>query len=196
MDFPETLPSIWMGLGNPGSRYRKTRHNVGYRVIDTLLERYGKTILKEKARTARVWEGSIAGKEVLMVKPTTYMNLSGQAAKWILDEKKVSPDALVVFHDDMDLALGRTKLKWKGGDAGHKGIRSITTYLQTDTFFRVRIGIGRPPEGVEAADYVLSDFTPDEEIDLVQTLDRIAKGMAEWVENGIENARNLLNFRH
>ena len=196
MTLPETLPSIWMGLGNPGSRFRNTRHNVGYRVIDTLLDRYGKASLPGKTRKGRVWKGSIAGKEILMVKPTSYMNLSGQAAKWILDEAKASPDALIVFHDDMDLELGRTKLKWKGGDAGHKGVRSIITYLRTDTFFRVRIGIGRPPEGVEAADYVLSDFTPDEETNLAQTLDRIAGGMAEWAENGIENALNFLNFRH
>ena len=139
--------------------------------------------------------GSIGNHRILLVKPVTFMNLSGKAAKRILDKKGASPESLIVFHDDMDLEFGRTKLKWKGGDAGHRGIRSIITYLQTDTFFRVRIGIGRPPEGVEATEYVLSDFTPDEEKKLTQTLTRIAEGMVKWAESGIENARNILTLR-
>jgi len=184
-----------MGLGNPGSRFRNTRHNVGYRVIDTLLDRYGKTSLPGKTRKGRVWKGSIAGKEILMVKPTSYMNLSGQAAKWILDDAKASPDALIVFHDDMDLELGRTKLKWKGGDAGHKGIRSIMETLQTDAFFRVRVGIGRPPEGLEAAECVLSSFEREERETVGEAMARVAEGLEIWADMGTKHALNFLNRR-
>ena len=102
---------------------------------------------------------------------------------------------MVVFHDDMDLDLGRTKLKWKGGDAGHKGIRSIMETLQTDAFFRARIGIGRPPEGVEAAEYVLSRFSQTERKAIDEAMVRVAEGMETWARQGTTNALNFLNRR-
>ncbi len=192
MDFPDTLPFIWIGLGNPGTRYVKTRHNTGYRAIDRLIERFGGR-LQGETRHGKVWKGSIRGNRVYMMKPSTFMNLSGKAARWILDREGLKPEHMVVFHDDMDLDVGRTKLKWKGGDAGHKGIRSMMSYLQTDAFFRVRIGIGKPLEGETGSEFVLSTFTSAEEEEIHSALSRIVKGMEIWADKGTRQVLNFLN---
>ena len=194
MTYPERLPLIWVGLGNPQARYLKTRHNVGYKVIDYFSEKV-EGLFRQKARYGELWEGSIHGERIVMIKPTTYMNLSGKAVRWVLKEEGQDPQSMVVFHDDIDLDIGRTKIKWKGGDAGHKGIRSIMSYLQTDAFFRVRIGIGRPPEGLEASEYVLSPFTRQEVKTIDDTLRRIAEGMEIWANKGTRNALSYLNRR-
>ncbi len=183
-----------MGLGNPGAQFIKTRHNVGYRMIDFLMEKFGGEFYS-KARYGKVWKGSIYKNTVFMVKPTTFMNLSGKTARWILDREGLLPERMVVFHDDMDLERGRTKLKWEGGDAGHKGIRSIIMCLQTGAFFRVRIGIGRPPKDKDASDHVLADFAPEEEEEIYGALVRITEGMEIWAEKGTKNALNFLNHR-
>lgn len=194
MTYPERFPLIWVGLGNPGARYLKTRHNVGYEVIDYLSEK-AEGLLRQKTVYGELWEGSIHGERIVMIKPTTYMNLSGRAVRWILSEEGLGPEMMVVFHDDIDLDLGRTKIKWKGGDAGHKGIRSIMSYMQTDAFFRVRIGIGRPPEGLDASKYVLSAFTRQEEETIDGAMVRIAEGMEIWANKGTRNALSYLNRR-
>ncbi len=192
MNPPEKLPVIWMGLGNPGTEYIKSRHNAGYRAIDYILKTFGGEF-DGNLRNGKVWRSTIGGKFVVIVKPNTYMNLSGKAARWILMKEGVSVDNLVVLHDDMDLDLGRIKIKWKGGDAGHKGIRSIIRYLQTDKFFRIRIGIGKPTDGKGGSDYVLSDFTPDEEVKISRVLPHIAVGMEIWADKGTNYAFNYLN---
>jgi len=191
---PGELPLLWLGLGNPGSKYQETRHNIGRAVIDFFLERFGGS-RQSKIHLATLWEASIYGKRVTLVKTTTYMNLSGKAVRSVLSEISMGPETMVVFHDDMDLDLGRTKLKWKGGDAGHKGIRSIMETLQTDAFFRARIGIGRPPEGVEAAEYVLSRFSQTERKAIDEAMVRVAEGMETWARQGTTNALNFLNRR-
>ncbi len=185
---------MWLGLGNPGKKYRGTRHNIGMAMIDFFLERLGGSSLG-KARLGEMWETTVHGKKVVLAKPKTYMNLSGRAARWALQETGVSPDAMVVFHDDMDVDVGRIKLKWKGGDAGHKGIRSIMETLQTDAFFRVRIGIGRPPEGLEAAEYVLSSFEQEERKAVGEAMARVAEGLEIWADMGTKHALNFLNRR-
>ncbi len=194
MDFPEKLPRVWIGLGNPGTQYGKTRHNAGYRALDILKKRFGATP-ETRSRHGKVWKGNVRGNEIYMMKPTTYMNLSGNAARWLLNREGLQPEDMVVFHDDMDLETGITKLKWKGGDAGHKGIRSIISSLRTNAFFRVRIGIGRPPAGEEASDYVLARFTPAEEETLHGSLSRIAEGMEIWADKGTIHVLNFLNPR-
>lgn len=194
MTYPDNLPHVWVGLGNPETKYLKTRHNVGYRVIDFFLEKF-EELFHLKTRHGKLWEVSIHGERIVMIKPTTYMNLSGRAVRWVLKEEGLDPETMVVFHDDMDLDLGRIKIKWKGGDAGHKGIRSIISYLQTDAFFRVRIGIGRPPENREASEYVLSPFTQQEKKTINDAMARIAEGVEIWSEKGTINALNYLNRR-
>jgi len=191
---PEELPRVWLGLGNPGKKYQETRHNVGMAMIDFFLEKLGGS-RRQKTRHGTMWQAMFHGLGVTLVKPTTYMNLSGRAARWALQETRMDPEAMVVFHDDMDLDPGRIKLKWKGGDAGHKGIRSIMETLQTDAFFRVRIGIGRPPEGIEASEYVLSRFERAEREVIDETLVRVAEGMETWAEKGTTDALNFLNRR-
>ncbi len=194
MTTPEELPLLWLGLGNPGKKYRGTRHNIGMAMIDFFLERFGGSS-RGRARLGEMWETTVHGEKVVLVKPKTYMNLSGRAARWALQETGVSPDAMVVFHDDMDLDVGRIKLKWKGGDAGHKGIRSIMETLQTDAFFRVRVGIGRPPEGLEAAEYVLSSFEREERETVGEAMARVAEGLEIWADMGTKHALNFLNRR-
>ena len=194
MAVPEELPRVWLGLGNPGKKYQGTRHNVGMAMIDFFLEKLGGA-RHQKTRHGTMWQAMFHGLGVTLVKPTTYMNLSGRAARWALQETGMDPEAMVVFHDDMDLDPGRIKLKWKGGDAGHKGIRSIMETLQTDAFFRVRIGIGRPPEGIEASEYVLSRFERAEREVIDEVLVRVAEGMETWAEKGMTDALNFLNRR-
>lgn len=148
-------------------------------------------------KTRHGWVGKVFlyGRKITVIKPTTYMNLSGRAARWMLQETGLGPEEMIVFHDDMDLDIGRIKLKWKGGDAGHKGIRSIIETLRTDAFFRVRIGIGRPPEGCDASEFVLSPFTAGERGVIDQALARIAEGLEIWATKGSTNALNFLNRR-
>ena len=194
MTAPEELPRVWVGLGNPGNRYRGTRHNVGMAAVDFFLERFAGAPF-EKTRHALVADLTFHGREVMILKPTTYMNLSGRAVRWALEKTGLGPESMIVFHDDLDLDLGRIKLKWKGGDAGHKGIRSIMETLRTDAFFRVRIGIGRPPEGWEASDYVLSRFDGEEEEVIAGTVARVAEGLEIWATKGTTSALNFLNRR-
>jgi PTH1 family peptidyl-tRNA hydrolase len=150
-----------VGLGNPGSRYADTRHNVGFRVI----ERLGASnciVLRNHLPTAVYGEGTIAAHAVVLALPLTYMNVSGTAVADLCAHFAIPPGDLIVAHDDLDLHLGRVKLKTKGGDAGHHGVQSIIEHLGTGEFLRIRIGIGRPASRDEIVAYVLSPFMPDE----------------------------------
>jgi peptidyl-tRNA hydrolase, PTH1 family len=150
-----------VGLGNPGSRYDDTRHNVGFRVIASLgaAHRIG---LQSHLSTAVYGEGTIAAQPVVLASPRTYMNASGKAVADLCAHFSIPSNDLIVAHDDLDLPLGRVKLKMKGGDAGHYGVRSIIAHLGTGDFLRIRVGIGRPASKEEIVTYVLSPFTPDE----------------------------------
>lgn len=150
-----------VGLGNPGSRYHATRHNVGFLVIDALAAAHRLAIRKELP-TAQYGEGSIGARRVVLAKPLTYMNVSGVAVAALCTHFAISSSELLVIHDDLDLVLGRIKLKTKGGDAGHYGVRSVIAHLGTGDFARLRVGIGRPPTKEEIVPYVLSPFARDE----------------------------------
>jgi peptidyl-tRNA hydrolase, PTH1 family len=150
-----------VGLGNPGPRYESTRHNVGFRVIDTLGTTH-RIILRGRLLTAAYGEGTIAAQRVVLAKPMTYMNASGRAVASLCAHFPILPSELIVIHDDLDLPLGRIKLKHKGGDAGHYGVRSIIEHLGTGEFVRIRVGIGRPARKAEVVEFVLSPFTPAE----------------------------------
>ena len=151
---------VIVGLGNPGGRYEQTRHNLGFDVVDALARAWRVSLVTREA-DALCGQGCVDNHPVLLAKPQTYMNLSGQAVAPLLHYLQAG-DRLIVIHDDLDLALGQIKIKRSGGDAGHRGIRSITEWLGTGDFNRIRMGIGRPPCRDAVLDHVLSPFTEDE----------------------------------
>lgn len=148
-------------MGNPGPRYELTRHNIGFLVADNLAEKHQIKLVQNKHK-ALCGEGEIEGCQVMIAKPMTYMNNSGQAAKPLLSALKIFPKQVLVIHDDIDLPLGKIKMKTKGGDAGQLGVRSITERFGTDQFCRVRVGVGRPDDPENIVDYVLTQFTKGE----------------------------------
>jgi len=168
---------VIVGLGNPGQRYRHTRHNIGFDVIEALAQRYHIAIQQREAE-ALCGTGSIGQCRVLCVKPQTYMNASGQSVAPLVRRYLRQGEVLIVVHDDIDLPVGKLKLKRQGGDAGHLGIRSLIACLKGDAFWRIRMGVGRPPRKEDIVDYVLSPFT-DEEAEARQTM--IAQAVT-WVE--------------
>jgi PTH1 family peptidyl-tRNA hydrolase len=173
----QNLTRVILGLGNPGRRYQATRHNFGVMVLGDLLRRRHLTFLPGRGS----FEGSRVsspGGDVLLVRPTTFMNHSGRAALEIRDRTGISADRFLVLCDDLDLPLGRIRLKQGGGSGGHRGLESLIRELQSEDFLRLRIGIGRPPEGVEVSDYVLSAFD-GEELDRGR---RIVESAADAVE--------------
>jgi peptidyl-tRNA hydrolase, PTH1 family len=149
-----------LGLGNPGPRYELTKHNAGFWVVDNLAEKYNIRLDRHKYFSL-YGRGEIEGLEVVIAKPMTYMNESGKAAKSLLSAFSLSPEQMLVIHDDIDLPLGKIKKKLKGGDGGQRGIRSTIQSVRTGEFARVRVGIGRPEDKDDIVDYVLSLF--DEE---------------------------------
>ena len=150
-----------MGLGNPEPRYHATRHNVGFLVIDALGALH-RMPLREHLPTAQLGAGTIGTHQVVLAKPLTYMNASGKAVAGACAHFSIPPNDVIVIHDDLDLSLSRVKLKMRGGDAGHYGVRSVIESLGTGDFARIRVGIGRPPTKDEVVSYVLSPFAPDE----------------------------------
>ncbi len=182
------------GLGNPGRNYKDTRHNAGFMVIDYMARQNGIKVrsFKYKARTGT---GRIDREKILLLKPRTYMNLSGISVEECLKGQKVEPARLVVIHDDMDLPAGRIKVKAGGGSGGHKGIDSIIKYLGTDEFARVRFGIGKPVDKEETVDYVLSPFSPSEREELENALEKGARAALCVVFEGADAAMNKFNFK-
>ncbi len=150
-----------VGLGNPGPRYRGTRHSIGFLVIEALAAAH-QIALRRELPKARYGEGAIGDQRVVLARPLTYMNQSGEAVAALTARFSIAPDDLVVIHDDLDLVLGRIKRKTRGGDAGHYGVRSIIEHLGTGDFTRIRVGIGRPATRAEIIPYVLDPFRPDE----------------------------------
>lgn len=182
---------MWMiaGLGNPGSRYRSTRHNAGFLVLDALASRH-RIDWRERKQVALMGEGRVGRDEVILVKPQTYMNNSGQVVAPMLRKKGLTAASLIVAHDDLDLPFGRIKIRQGGGAGGHKGVQSILRELGDGGFLRVKIGIGRP-EGDEPADrYVLSPFAKDEADILGERLDQGVEAIECILRDGVERAMN------
>lgn len=151
-----------IGLGNPGSKYRLTRHNVGFMVVDFLANVFGLRWKHAFLQQSLVSIGSYKGVDFCLAKPLTFMNLSGQAASRLVKKFRVSLEKVVVVHDDMDIKLGKIKIKKGGGSAGHKGVESVISSLGSSDFIRVRVGVGRPQPGFDVVEYLLSDFSSDE----------------------------------
>ncbi|MDF2875814.1 MAG: pth [Sporomusa sp.] len=182
---------IIVGLGNPGQEYSATRHNIGFMAVDKLADKWAITPWRERYN-ALVAE--YRGEEtVLLVKPLTYMNLSGRAVAPLAAFYKVQYGDITVIYDDLDLPAGRLRLRLKGGSGGHRGIESMLYELGKDDFARVRIGIGRPPQGWETANYVLGRFTTEEAPAISQALDQAAGAVECILQEGFTKAMNKFN---
>lgn len=158
------------GLGNPGRRYSSTRHNVGFMAVDFICERLGADF-RENICFSLVAKAKFEGEEVVLAKPQTYMNLSGAAVSALLKHFSINTGDLTVIHDDVDIPLGKVKEKISGGSAGHKGVASIIEGVGTGDFRRLRMGVGRPAEGVDTDDHVLSPFGKDERSIIAETFE-------------------------
>lgn len=186
---------LLMGLGNPGYQYALTRHNVGFWTIDRLAKVL-KIPLRNLKHQSLVGSGVYQGSGVVLAKPLTYMNRSGIAAVGVAGMFKISPENILVIHDDLDLLPGKLRLKTKGGSGGHNGIKSIIDHLQTEEFNRLRIGIGRPPEGEgqnPAVGHVLAPFSCQEEEIMTEALARAEAAALHFIRHGIIDAMNRYN---
>jgi peptidyl-tRNA hydrolase, PTH1 family len=187
---------MWLvvGLGNPGSQYERTRHNVGFMVVDELFARAGAGPTKNKFG-AEISETKLDSDRVLLCKPMEYMNVSGQAVSRIAGFWKIPPGSTLVVHDDLDLPFGRLKLGVGGGTGGHRGLRSLVACLGTPDFCRVRVGVGRPAAGQDPADYVLSFFSQTEQKALSSVVAEASDAVEAIVRQGLTVAMNRFNPR-
>ena len=184
---------VIVGLGNPGPEYRKTRHNLGFWVVDRLAERWGAR-LSRRAFLAMVGEVQWRDEKILLVQPQTYMNRAGEAVARIRDFYHLALCDFVVIHDDLDLPLGRIRIKRGGGGAGgNRGVVSLIEVLGSKDFTRVKMGIGRPPGQQDPADFVLQPFTPSEEAFILPVVDRAVEAVEVLLAEGIERAMALFN---
>lgn len=183
-----------LGLGNPGQRYAQTRHNVGFLVVDRLAERLG-AACDRKQLGSQVGAVSVGGQSVVLAKPQTFMNRSGQAAASLSGYYKVDKEDVVVVHDEVDLPFGELKVKKGGGHAGHNGIRDILAMLKTPDFVRVRVGVGRPVDPRPTADHVLGRWTDTEREALPGLVDAAADAVEHVVTEGASAAMNRVNTR-
>jgi PTH1 family peptidyl-tRNA hydrolase len=182
-----------VGLGNPGERYARTRHNVGVMALQRAADRW-KVNLPVSAYT-RHGRGRVGTVDVMLAAPLAWMNQSGSVVKALLDDCGSSPHDLLVIHDDLDLPVGRLRLKRSGGSGGHNGILSLLTALDTNQFSRLKVGIGRPRPGEETADYVLSPFTPEERVMINAALDRAVLALECVVLEGVDMAMNRFHVQ-
>ncbi len=187
----ETLKMV-VGLGNPGREYARHRHNVGFQCLDLLAEAHGLSFDRRR-RNALLALGHIESRRVVLVKPMTFMNNAGVAVAAVARFYKIAPGDILVVYDDLDLPLGRIRLRPSGGSGGHNGMKSIIQHLGTQDFPRLRVGIGRPPGRMDPVDYVLQDFSPEQEEIMAQVRDRAVQAIECWLRDGIVEAMNTFN---
>jgi peptidyl-tRNA hydrolase, PTH1 family len=183
---------VWLivGLGNPGPDYAGNRHNAGFMVLDTLAARIGGRFRSHRAR-ADVVEGRLDGHRVILAKPRSYMNESGGPVVALRDFFKVPTERVIVVHDELDIPYGTLRLKRGGGDNGHNGLRSITKSLGDREYLRIRFGIGRPPGRMDAASFVLRDFSATERKELGLDIERAADAVSDLLRDGLDRAQNV-----
>lgn len=181
-----------VGLGNPGKKYDRTRHNVGFEVIDKCQERLKIELNQSKFKGAFGFT-RVGSEKVFLLKPLTYMNLSGEAIAPLMNYFKIDKEDLLVVYDDLDLPPGKIRLRQKGSHGGHNGIRSIIQQLGTDQFNRIRIGIGRPDPGIAVPDYVLGSFAPNDRQNIDESVERASKAVEAWVEKDFLKVMNDFN---
>lgn len=187
-----TDTAIIVGLGNPGPRYADTRHNIGWRVLDLLAGQIGVPV-NERRPKAVLGAGYFAGRRVVLAKPRTFMNNSGEAVEYLLARFGGGPSNLLIIYDEMALLPGRIRLRAAGSDAGHNGVRSIIQSVGGTGFPRLRIGIGAPPPGIVAREYVLGKFTDDEAESVAGAVERAAAAILCVLEENIDAAMNRFN---
>lgn len=180
---------IIVGLGNPGKEYKATRHNVGFMVIDELARRWGIGSWRTKFQ-ADISEARVDNQKILLVKPQTYMNLSGQAVAPLAAWHKTAPQDVVVIYDDLDLAAGKIRLRTNGSSGGHRGMQSIIEQMGTAVFGRIRVGIGRPPAGWTVNQYVLSAIAGDDQTAIAAAVVRSGDAVACIINDGMTKAMN------
>ena len=184
---------IIAGLGNPTLQYEGTRHNVGFDVIDTLAERYNISVDTRKSR-ALIGKGMIEGHKVILVKPQTYMNLSGESIRSLVDYYKVDEESeLIVIYDDVSLGVGQLRIRKKVSAGGHNGIKSILSELGTDVFLRIKVGVGEKPRKYDLADYVLGHFSKEEKEQMKEGYQKAADAVSMLLNGETEAAMNQYN---
>lgn len=185
------------GLGNPGEKYMYTRHNVGFCTIDVLSHKLGISVrnTKQIKHKALIVEGFVKEKKVMLVKPQTYMNASGESIRDIVAWYKIPAECLILIYDDTDLHLGKIRVRRSGSAGTHNGMKSVIYQLQTDCFPRVRIGIGKPPENMDMVDYVLGEFSPEERDNISRSIVSAAEAVITIIEEDIDRAMAKFNSR-
>lgn len=188
----EPIDRLIVGIGNPGPEYERTRHNIGFRVVNLLAKQLG--VKREEAKFKGLFAvAKLDGLNIGLLKPLTYVNLSGQSVREAVKRLNLTTEQVLVILDDAQLPLGKLRLRAKGSSGGHKGLQSIIDALQTENIPRLRIGIGSPPEGVDMATYVLSPFEPEEEAVIAETVEIAAEAAKVWAKDGVEVAMQRFN---
>ncbi|MFW6359083.1 MAG: aminoacyl-tRNA hydrolase [Chroococcales cyanobacterium] len=190
------IPQLIVGLGNPGQKYEKTRHNIGFEAVDTLANDYGLSWQENRRFHGVFAQGtSPTGDKLILLKPLTYMNKSGQAIRAIADWYKLPPQSILVIYDEMDLPVGRIRLRLSGSAGGHNGIKSAIAHLGTQDFPRVRIGIGKATPEKDSVSHVLGRFSPDEKPIISEVLSLVKEAVDVSLKEGVEKAMSLYNGR-
>ncbi|WP_178625541.1 aminoacyl-tRNA hydrolase [Frisingicoccus sp.] len=182
------------GLGNPSKNYEGTRHNIGFTMIDAIGEKFGIDVTTKKHK-ALVGRGIIDGMRVILAKPQTYMNLSGESIREIADFYKIEPENIIIIYDDISLDVGRLRIRKKGSAGGHNGIKNIIAHLGTQEFPRIKVGIGNKPEGWDLADYVLSKYSKAEQEALKEASDDVIGAVRLMIMDDIDAAMNRYNAK-
>lgn len=181
-----------VGLGNPGRKYKRTRHNIGFMVVDELLSRH-QWKLNHKKFNGHYSLEHYQGEKIILLQPQTYMNLSGESIKGLIDYYNIKIEDLLVIYDDLDLPVGKVRLREKGGHGGHNGVRSIIDHLRTKNFKRLRIGIGRPVKPIPIIDYVLSSFSKEEKHEATMSVSLAADACESWLNASFAEVMNKYN---
>ncbi|OGW37739.1 MAG: aminoacyl-tRNA hydrolase [Nitrospirae bacterium RBG_13_39_12] len=184
---------MWViaGLGNPGKKYSRTRHNIGFLVVEEVAYRH-KITCKDRKEGYRIGKGFIDSHKILLLEPLLYMNMSGPVIKNVIRKFDIQPEKLIVIHDDIDIGIGKLKIRGKGSSGGHKGVESIINSIGSRDFIRVKVGIGRE-EGISAEDYVLSKFRRHEISSIKDTIKMSADAVYSIVSEGLDKAMNRFN---
>ena len=188
----EQVIQLIIGLGNPGDKYSKTRHNAGFWFIDALAEKYGASFKTETKFSGEVAKANIEGNPVWLLKPSTFMNRSGLAAKQISSFYKIPVKSILVAYDELDLSVGTARLKLAGGHGGHNGLRDLHAQI-TKEYTRLRLGISHPGDSKKVADYVLSRPSQNDEIEIVNAIDRSLLVIQDVIEGNLQKAMNALH---
>lgn len=183
---------IIVGLGNPTREYEGTRHNIGFSVIYSISDEYNIRVDTKKHK-ALIGKGMIEGEKVILAMPMTYMNLSGESVREIMDYYKCTPEDIIVVYDDISLDVGKLRIRAKGSAGGHNGIKNIIQHLGTDVFPRVKVGVGEKPKGMDLADYVLGHFSKDEQPLIRESVERAKDAVSCMLSEGIASAMNKYN---